>query len=1036
MAKYNVENIKSVDEILDNNTNKDLGIQPMIFAPDEPRVTVTERVLNIPDELQTIGVENDNNVERIYFEIPRYFDEVNDLSEFTIYINYLNANQEPNKYHCDDIEIEGDNIVFSWLTSEHVYKYKGIIKFIVYAVHEDGRKWNSTLAELKVLEGLETEQQIIDDNPDIINELINLKPKVEESLETTSKLKEDVEKSLKDLNQKVESGEFIPNIQIGEVQTLEPNANVEVTISGDKKSPQLNISIPKGEKGNTGDGFSIYKTYPSIIQMQMDKDNVEEGKFVLITSNVEDEDNAKLYVKSSNDFTFLTDLSGATGINGIGILSIEKTSSSENVDNYTIKYTNETTTTFQVTNGKSAYQIALDNGFDGTEQEWLDSLDYEHSDEFTQLANEVKQDAQTSTQAVETVTQIKTDVENKATEFEQTVQNANDDFDNKVNQVNSDLDTKIQQANTTIDEKVTEATSQAEKATQEADRATLATDGKLDKNQGTDNVGKVMIVGEDGELTPTEYKSGSDNKLIGTVAKSENPNITDGYQTEMMNLKLYGKSTQVTTTGKNLFDVNAVYNEENLDKSLSGYGVWLYPLDLPDGTYTFTAQNAPYTKGGYLAIGVYTEDSYSVKGWIAHPSLAQKVATFELIGNKIIVLSNSMSINETVKNEIGNIQLEEGSTATEYEPYTGGQPSPNPQYPQPITSISEFDGAPTSGNFWKNPSSRIMNGVTLSLENDGWVSLIGTCDNSGLFSLNNNFIQNGEYTINVEKVGIFPNDELALAQVYSTKTNDNLQFENNQSTSSCMFLNESNDYQFRIRIQIGHTYNCRIRVVLNRGNEPLSYTPYQSQPFTYTPTNPMYSTQDGSICDYVDVKKGVEVYNMTKYVVTGNEVFYQDYQGQSGYYGRYFNLSNSKGNINVQVWCNYLPHVKGSWSNGKIGMCTNGTQVYLKFDNETLGITDDTPLEEKRTAFANYLKQLYASENPLYVVVVVEQTEIPIDPTQLAILRALYTYNGVTNFLCNSDVSFDYEQSLQIVIQNIWKAIGQTNANILLGGNQ
>lgn len=193
MAKYNVENIKSVDEILDNNTNEDLGIQPMIFAPDEPRVTINERVLDIPDELKTIGVENDNNVERIYFEIPRYFDEVNDLSEFNFYINYLNANQEPNQYHCTDLEVEGDNVVFSWLTSENVYAYRGIVRFIVYAVATDNRKWNTTVAELNVLEGLETEGQIIDNNPDIINELINLQEQFEEALDTIEQQQSTIE---------------------------------------------------------------------------------------------------------------------------------------------------------------------------------------------------------------------------------------------------------------------------------------------------------------------------------------------------------------------------------------------------------------------------------------------------------------------------------------------------------------------------------------------------------------------------------------------------------------------------------------------------------------------------------------------------------------------------------------------------------------------------------------------------------------------------------------------------------------------------
>lgn len=73
---------------------------------------------------------------------------------------------------------------------------------------------------------------------------------------------------------------------------------------------------PEGPKGEKGDGFAIYKTYASIAAMNADKNNVEEGKFVIISSNTEDADNAKLYVKTETAFSFVTDMSGAQGIQG------------------------------------------------------------------------------------------------------------------------------------------------------------------------------------------------------------------------------------------------------------------------------------------------------------------------------------------------------------------------------------------------------------------------------------------------------------------------------------------------------------------------------------------------------------------------------------------------------------------------------------------------------------------------------------------------------------------------------------------------
>lgn len=74
----------------------------------------------------------------------------------------------------------------------------------------------------------------------------------------------------------------------------------------------------QGPKGDKGDPFTVKKTYPSMNEMNSDFSNVEvkEGDFVMITSNVEDEDNAKLYVKGKTSFNFVTDLSGSQGIKG------------------------------------------------------------------------------------------------------------------------------------------------------------------------------------------------------------------------------------------------------------------------------------------------------------------------------------------------------------------------------------------------------------------------------------------------------------------------------------------------------------------------------------------------------------------------------------------------------------------------------------------------------------------------------------------------------------------------------------------------
>lgn len=73
-----------------------------------------------------------------------------------------------------------------------------------------------------------------------------------------------------------------------------------------------------------GDAFSVKKVYASISALQADVNNagIKVGDFVLVnTDNVENPDNARLYVKSKNvsgvfSYDFLVDMSGAIGFTG------------------------------------------------------------------------------------------------------------------------------------------------------------------------------------------------------------------------------------------------------------------------------------------------------------------------------------------------------------------------------------------------------------------------------------------------------------------------------------------------------------------------------------------------------------------------------------------------------------------------------------------------------------------------------------------------------------------------------------------------
>ena len=113
----------------------------------------------------------------------------------------------------------------------------------------------------------------------------------------------------------------------------------------------------KGDPGERGEGFRIQETYKSFSDMEAASltDGVPAGGFVLIsTDDVEDPDNAKLYVKTSTGaYKFLTDLSGAQGIQGVGIDRIEALDGDPPEDQYRIHFTNGKYFDYSIKHGES-----------------------------------------------------------------------------------------------------------------------------------------------------------------------------------------------------------------------------------------------------------------------------------------------------------------------------------------------------------------------------------------------------------------------------------------------------------------------------------------------------------------------------------------------------------------------------------------------------------------------------------------------------------------------------------------------------------
>ena len=135
-------------------------------------IDANTREIAIPVTVVNLGVASDDDVKRLYFRMPRQYGEF-DLSEFDIRINYMNAGKFGGIYVVDDSTVEAatDTILFSWLVDRHVVEYAGDVQFSVCMkiLDNDGvaiKEFNTAAVELKVLEGLEPEQSLVENNPD------------------------------------------------------------------------------------------------------------------------------------------------------------------------------------------------------------------------------------------------------------------------------------------------------------------------------------------------------------------------------------------------------------------------------------------------------------------------------------------------------------------------------------------------------------------------------------------------------------------------------------------------------------------------------------------------------------------------------------------------------------------------------------------------------------------------------------------------------------------------------------------------------
>lgn len=211
-------------------------------------------------------------------------------------------------------------------------------------------------------------------------------------------------------------------------------------------------------------------------------------------------------------------------------------------------------------------------------------------------------------------------------------------------------------------------------------------------------------------------------------------------------LELGGKTEQVQTSGKNLFDPNNNY--EDL--------VWIRnDGEIVGGSNARTSDYIPVEQGNYtFQFDVINYNQMFVAGYNADRAFVKIVGIISK--GKCIIKIDDIQI-ETIRlsytRESTRIQLERSETQTPYEPYTGGKPSPSPEYPQEIKSVGRLN----------EDTGKYEVEISISGRN---LFDFSTCEEGKVFEGSGNIIAaNGVLT---DFIPCFPNSQYSRSRTGST----------------------------------------------------------------------------------------------------------------------------------------------------------------------------------------------------------------------------------------------------------------------------
>lgn len=518
-----------------------------------------------------------------------------------------------------------------------------------------------------------------------------------------------------------------------------------------------------------------------------------------------------------------------------------------------------------------------------------------------------------------------------------------------------------------------------------------------------------------------KLKEDLSNKITKFYASNQGEtHITDSDNGKIMDMVLYGKSEQKSTMGKNLLKLselnvhgatNGLLPTMNADGSISVTGTststWSNITKInnechtDNATYTFSAdKNSDVVIGLKLGRTKLDDANYQTHRIMQN----QLSCTFETgASNEYCSLFlEGLTVGKSYNFTIYPM-LELGTEATAYEPYTGGQPSPSPDYPQEIKSVV-------------NPVIKIC-GKNLFDSKKFPIILNRAIDtNTGKVyeSLSGNYCA-------IEKYIHFP---------YSRKK---VSF--NASMTLCAY---DKDYKFintvnrnNGQVPIGTMYvRFDIKTVekdkaqIELSENATTYEPYKEQTIQLTIILNSIPVSSGGnvtingqqyIADYVDVERGKYVQMIQTGKVPSNAVWNIQKQ-QTGYslgYTNIFKNGISTGTPGMEkTWKSNVGDSSGAWSN-----------VFSFGRSNVFWIV---PYENDGNITSNDINA-WLVEHPMDIMYpLAEPIETDLPTEQITAFKALATYYPTTNISVNSEQLDGYTVfNYPISMANGWNYVKQ-----------